>query len=351
MANFYPTSRIKRFEYEVSKVSTILPPEKVTIQRQVRIGKGVFSTVYGGHLISEVEECEANQVAIKIPNKNLDSIQGHHYHELINEIAVLSKLKHANIIVFFGVLKVEEGIALVFERVFGQDMETLLCSRPSSQLNLTKSKQLLIGIARGMTYLHTQIKVMHRDLKPSNVLVNVDFGMLIPKICDFGMVSDPPSDPPSDPNGAYKDPLEQIVYYGTPLYAAPELPDPDHSFKVDVFSFAVVMWQTWARRRPFRSFKGSLHDLRFCVTTGLREELDPECPWADLISLCWQLEPTKRPAFEDICLELEKCIICEVEPVREICFVPEPHFLSLLPKRDKVFEDDELNFNTCHSRR
>lgn len=59
-------------------------------------------------------------------------------------------------------------------------------STRSSFLTCETRNKIIVGIARGLDYLHedSRVKIVHRDLKISNILLDED---LDPKIADFGL--------------------------------------------------------------------------------------------------------------------------------------------------------------------
>lgn len=201
--------------------------------------------------------------------------------------------------------------------------------------------------ARGMLYLHSHSPpICHRDLKCSNLVVDdhwvvkvTDFGMsrIVPeKIQDldigvnntdknvedqlkyfFGRDADADTGEtspsvaidineassritesvvPSNPN------LEMTSNLGTTAWCAPELftagSTARYSVKVDVYSFGMVLWELWEKRRPFDNLN-SRFDIMDAVRDGKRPRISDNCPPAfrSLIERCWESEPSRRPMF------------------------------------------------------
>jgi len=94
---------------------------------------------------------------------------------------------------------------------------------------------------------------------------------------------------------------------GSPAYAAPELPKESHTSKVDVFSFAVIMWEIYQQIRPWND-----NETRYAwqitekVARGDRLTLPSDGIFNNLITRCWDQSPDKRPTFVEIYEELEK---------------------------------------------
>jgi serine/threonine protein kinase len=164
---------------------------------------------------------------------------------------------------------------------------------------------IMLQIAKAMRYLHTK-KIVHRDLKTSNILVqpNIDNakGYVLVKLADFGT---------SKFYNWTETPSWQTPEKGTTMYAAPEVfqqkpvrANNTSRFppKADVWSFAMVCSEILTGKVPFDSIgRSTLHDE--IKKSGIRPDLPPDCP-RDLhfcITSCWELNPTRRPTFMEVC--------------------------------------------------
>jgi hypothetical protein len=142
-----------------------------------KLGEGGFGAVYKGVLPDGYE------IAVKRLSKS--STQG--VEELKNELALVAKLKHKNLVSLVGVCLEQQERLLVYEFVPNRSLDLILFdTEKSEQLDWEKRYKIINGIARGLQYLHedSQLKVVHRDLKASNILLDVNMN---PKISDFGL--------------------------------------------------------------------------------------------------------------------------------------------------------------------
>ncbi|TYI95952.1 hypothetical protein E1A91_D01G035200v1 [Gossypium mustelinum] len=209
---------------------------------QKKLGQGGFGLVYKGTLD------DGKEIAVKRLSK--DSGQG--LEEFMNEVAVISKLQHRNLVKLFGCCVEAEEKMLVYEFMPNRSLDAFLFDPVKQRLlDWRKRFNIIEGISRGLLYLHrdSRLSIIHRDLKASNILLDQD---LNPKISDFGMARIFGG----DENQANTKRVVGTYGYMSPEYAM----QGQFSEKSDVFSYGVLLLEIVSGRRN-TSFYNNKDDL------------------------------------------------------------------------------------------
>ncbi|XP_057417707.1 G-type lectin S-receptor-like serine/threonine-protein kinase RKS1 [Lotus japonicus] len=197
---------------------------------QNKLGQGGFGSVYKGQLIN------GQEIAVKRLSEN----SGQGTEEFKNEVTLLVKLQHRNLVRLLGCCCEKEERMLVYEYLPNESLDFFIFGKNQRPLDWDKCFEIIIGIARGVLYLHqdSRLKIIHRDLKASNVLLD---GAMNPKISDFGMARIFGED-------QIQERTKRVV--GTYGYMSPEYAmEGRYSTKSDVFSYGVLLLEIIAGKR------------------------------------------------------------------------------------------------------
>ena len=192
------------------------------------IGKGSFSLVY------KANHVETNDIfAIKVVStKNLslkiiDSLE--------NEIKIMLKINHDNIVRLHETIKTKNHICLIMDYCH-EDLNKYI--KRNGRLSEKQTKNFITQISCGLYFLN-KLNLIHRDLKPHNILISESGNI---KIADFGFVKEYDS----------YNMLDTLC--GSPIYMAPEiLQHKKYDGKVDLWSLGVILYEMVTNELPFKA--------------------------------------------------------------------------------------------------
>ncbi|XP_057971092.1 G-type lectin S-receptor-like serine/threonine-protein kinase At4g27290 isoform X2 [Malania oleifera] len=269
----------------------------------MKLGEGGFGPVYKGTLP------DGQGIAVK----RLSLTSGQGLNEFKNEVTLMAKLQHRNLVKLLGCCDEGDERILIYEYMPNRSLDFFLFDQTKSKLLEWSTRfHIIFGIARGLLYLHqdSRLRIIHRDLKASNILLDNEMNA---KISDFGLAR-------CFGNTQITANTTRVV--GTYGYMAPEYTiDGLFSIKSDVFSFGVLLleivtgkknkgfyhashnlnligeaWRLWKEGRPLElitnaPYEDSCHvsEILRCIHVGL---------------LCVQHKPCDRPSMSSVVLML-----------------------------------------------
>ncbi|CAM8985924.1 unnamed protein product [Rhodiola kirilowii] len=279
-----------------------------------KLGRGGFGAVYKG-MFADGQEIAVKRLAA-------DSGQGDT--EFKNEVMLVAKLHHTNLVKLIGFCLEGHERLLVYEFMPNGSLDHFLFdSFKRTYLHWERRYAIIQGIAKGLVYLHedSRLGIIHRDLKASNILLDEEMN---PKIADFGMAR-------LMFGVDQKDGVTRRVV-GTHGYMAPEYAiRGQFSAKSDVYSFGILLmelvtgqkkssfciagvaenllnsaWESWTNERVAditdqMISSGPINEITRCLHIGL---------------LCVQESPTARPTMASVVQMLNDSSLSLPAPVK-----------------------------------
>jgi len=212
------------FKYHILREATS------NFKAENKLGEGGFGSVFKGVLP------DGREVAVK--RLKIGSRQGNA--EFLNEANLISRVQHRNLVKLLGCCVECSERLLVYEYLQNSSLDKIIFDTTKGHsLKWSERYEIIVGIARGLAYLHEQsvIRIIHRDIKASNILLD---NKQKPKIADFGLAK----------LFAEDESHVSTRVAGTLGYMAPEYALRGQlTEKADVFSFGVLLLEIVSGRK------------------------------------------------------------------------------------------------------
>ncbi|KAJ0256803.1 PAN/Apple domain-containing protein [Hirschfeldia incana] len=311
-----------------------------------KLGEGGFGSVYKGNL--------PNGIDVAIKRLSHKSSQG--LIEFKNEVVLIIKLQHKNLVKLLGYCVDGDEKLLIYEYMSNKSLDALLFDPlKSKELDWEKRMKIVIGTTKGLQYLHedSRLKIIHRDLKASNILLDDEMN---PKISDFGTAR-------IFLCKQIDDSTQRIV--GTFGYMSPEYALGGMiSEKSDIYSFGVLLIEIISGKKATRFVHNEeTHSIiayaweSWCETKGvsivdeaLRDSysLKEVMRCVHIALLCVQDHPKDRPTISQIVYMLsnDHDVRVPIQPT----FTNVLNCNQRLPPSDYVFSINEATQSTMEGR-
>ncbi|XP_048433196.1 cysteine-rich receptor-like protein kinase 34 [Pyrus x bretschneideri] len=306
--------------------------KKITMDFKDKLGQGGFGSVFKGEL------SDGHRVAVKMLSGSKDEGQ-----DFINEVAIIGRIHHVNVVQLIGFSSEKSKRALVYDFMPKGSLEKYIFSEKETGVVLgwDRMHEIARGVARAIEYLHEgcDMQILHFDIKPHNILLDENFTA---KISDFGLARFSPRD---------HNTLSLTAPRGTMGYIAPEMFYRNLggvSYKADVFSFGMLLMEMTGRRKNLNAHAQNSSQIYFSswiydqLEKGLSVEIVDACENDKKVAKkmimvalwCIQLKPADRPSMSKVVEMLEG----EVEALQ---MPPKPFFCPQeMPMQDPVDDTD-----------
>jgi len=248
-----------------------------------QLGEGTFAVVRRA-----VNRSTGEHFAAKIIDKKKFTNKNRRSNPLLNEVEVLTKLKHKAIIGIWDIFETATHLYLVLELVSGGELFDRILNE--EKLSEEKARHLFRQMLDAVQYMHKQ-GIAHRDLKPENILLKTKDSDEI-KISDFGL------------SRIVDEGVFMKTMCGTPQYVAPEIltsaGQQGYGVAVDLWSLGVILYIMLCGFPPFDQTRGKLWDLIKTANYTFPDQYWKHIsPYAkDLIGRLLTVDPEKRYTVE-----------------------------------------------------
>lgn len=236
--------------------------------------------------------------------------------ELIHEIHLLSMIRHPDLVMFLGACLEVEPPFFITEFMKGGDLDSYYQTQARKLGRLYRPQKATYlkwasSVARALSFLHAcSTPIVHRDLKPMNLLLNRSMDL---KVTDFGISK------LMQPRNSYNNSNDTETApfmsggIGTWRYMAPEVVRHEqYTDRVDIFSFALIMWFMNTGSQPFIAEFGRDAELvlkEYLQGREPRPKVDGSrysSSLGQLITDCWHVSPAQRPSAYECTQRLAK---------------------------------------------
>lgn len=269
-----------------AKATTSRNDEVDIDQSLLKVGCKVASGSHGDLYRGTYRDQEIAIKVLKSGHINSDVVK-----DFFQEVKIMRKLEHKNVVQFIGACTKPPNLFLVTEFMPKGNLYDFMHKR-KGVFKLQSLLRAAIDVSMGMAYLH-QNNIVHRDLKTANLLMGED-GVI--KVADFGVAK------VQTQSGI------MTAETGTYRWMAPEvIGHKPYDHKADVFSFGIVLWELLTGELPYSSLT-PLQAAIGVVQKGLRPPIPKHAhpKLADLLESCWHPDPTLRPNFSEVIKVLQQ---------------------------------------------
>ncbi|KAM5311539.1 serine/threonine-protein kinase Nek5 isoform 2-T2 [Glossophaga mutica] len=244
------------------------------------VGEGAFGKAYLAKGRLDSKPCVIKEInCAKMPNREKEASR--------KEVILLAKMKHPNIVTFFGSFQENDRLFIVMEYCDGGDLMKRIGRQRGVLFSEDQILSWFVQVSLGLKHIHDR-KVLHRDVKTQNIFLSKN-GM-VAKLGDFGIAR------------VLNNSMELAqTCVGTPSYLSPEIcQNKPYNNKTDIWSLGCVLYELCTLKHPFEAH--NLHQLVLRICRAHVAPVSPRFSWdlRCLISQLFRVSPRDRPSINSI---------------------------------------------------